>query len=288
MIHAWRRWAQRSDPVAGCNLLDHVDIAILQRRRSSRSDRVGSDGRLSVRSTIACVLGAPVVLPAVNYISSYFIYFPAKHKDSHLPIQLLLRLPLPSIGHQSATLTSSPPSTTTLPAISISPPTPPTIISPLPPNRAPRPAQPSPIPFLSILPRNVPIHPFRRRLPCIRPSRRPGATAPVSVLASVPPTTGLFNAIKEAATRVEGGVEGVSWLGGQRGGRTGWKEGKTDRLAVGICPVEFANGLAGVGDVAVGDVGCAGGAAGAVVAEGQGLNGCDAVEEVLLRRAMFA
>lgn len=57
---------------------------------------------------------------------------------------------------------------------------------------------------------------------------------------------------------------------------------------MGVCPVKFANGLAGVGDVAVGDVGCAGGAAGAVVAEGQGLNGCDAVEEVLLRRATFA
>jgi len=59
-------------------------------------------------------------------------------------------------------------------------------------------------------------------------------------------------------------------------------------LAVGVCAVEFADGFAGVGDAAVGDVGCAGGAAGAVVAEVEGLDGGDAVEKILLRGACSA
>lgn len=76
-------------------------------------------------------------------------------------------------------------------------------------------------------------------------------------------------------------------MGDQGSGRTGGKEGKTDWLAVGVCTVEFANGLAGIGDVAVGDVGCAGGAAGTIVPEGEGLSGCDTVEEVLSGREIL-
>ena len=99
----------------------------------------------------------------------------------------------------------------------------------------------------------------------------------------VSPTTGLFNAIKEAATRLDSRVEGVALFGDKRCGGAGWKEGETDRLTIGVRAVKFADGFAGVGDGVVGDICGSGGAARAVVAEGEGLDGSNAIKKVLWR-----
>lgn len=52
-------------------------------------------------------------------------------------------------------------------------------------------------------------------------------------------------------------------------------------MSVGVRAVEFTDRGAGVGEVGVGYVGCAGRAAGAVKAEGEGLEGADFGEEAL-------
>lgn len=53
-------------------------------------------------------------------------------------------------------------------------------------------------------------------------------------------------------------------------------------MAICVRAIEFADCEAGVGEVGVSHEGCAGGAAGAVEAEGEGLEGADVAEEALV------
>ena len=100
----------------------------------------------------------------------------------------------------------------------------------------------------------------------------------------------LLDAFEKTTTGFHSRVEGVAWCSAStatdtdfgacsRGARG--HESEADGLAVGVRTVELADCLAGVGEGFVGYEGSAGGAAGAVEAEGKGDYGTDAGEEVL-------
>ncbi len=114
-----------------------------------------------------------------------------------------------------------------------------------------------------------------RRLADIAPA---GASAPVSPISTIPASsTGAVDAVKQAAAGLFGSVERIT--------ASGWAglldKGEPDGLAFGVGAVELADRFTCGGYSAVGHVRCAGGAASAVVVDGETGDGGDTGEEVL-------
>lgn len=119
---------------------------------------------------------------------------------------------------------------------------------------------------------NIPIDAFRRGFRRIRRSGPIWTRAPSSRLRG-------FDAFEETPA---GLLRGVEWVPGDGSAGSRGHDGQADGLAFGVGAVELADGEAGVGEEFVGDEGGAVGAARAVVAQGEGEDGADAGEEVLI------
>lgn len=199
----------------------------------------------------------------------------------HLLIQLILRLSWPSIHHSRSPF----PFPFPIPILPPTTPHSPPHRASIPANRTPAPGAPRPASSSSatVCRGDISIYALWGRLSDVRPPRGTWTSAATSSYSS---TVWFFDALEEAAARLDGCVEGVArccssaahqiyaWSCGQ--------EGQTNGLAGCICSVIFADGAVGGGDAGVCHKCCAGGATCAVEAYGDGGHGGDASEKVLM------
>ena len=199
----------------------------------------------------------------------------------HLLIQLLLRLSRPSIHHSRVPF----PFPIPIPILPPTTPHPPPHRASIPADRtpapgAPRPASSSPA---TVCWGDISIYALWGGFSDVGP---PGGTWTSAATSSHSSAVWFFDALEEAAARLDRCVEGVTWCCSSAAyqicARSCGQEGQTDGLAGCVCAVEFADGAVGGGDAGVCHEGCAGGATCAVEAYGDGGHGGDASEKILM------
>ena len=199
----------------------------------------------------------------------------------HLLIQLLLRLSRPSVHHSRCPF----PFPISIPILpSTAPHTAPHRAS-IPANRtpapgAPRPASSSPA---TVCWGNISIYALWGRFSDVCP---PWGTWTSAATSSHSSAIWFFDTLEEAATRLNGCVEGVTWCCSSAAyqiyTRSCGQEGQTDGLTGCVCAIKFADGAVGRGDTGVCHECCAGGATCAVKADGDRGHGGDASEKILM------